>query len=50
MTNCLSIILRTGLRNLYAMLRYVPDRTRTDLNRSLLEMIQATVNNGGGLD
>ncbi len=35
----LSFLLRTGLRNMYAMLRYVLDRTRTDLNRSFLKLI-----------
>ena len=32
------------------MLRFVMYRTRTDLNRSFLEMIRATDANGGGLD
>ena len=33
------ITVRTELRNLSIMLRYVPYRTRTELNRSLLELI-----------
>jgi hypothetical protein len=36
MTDGLSDWLRTGIRNLPAMLRYVLHRTRTELNRSFL--------------
>jgi hypothetical protein len=50
MIECLSVRVRTMLRNMYAMLRYESNRTRTELNYSLWEQILATVTNGGGLD
>ena len=50
MTDFLSARVRTKLRNLYAMLSYESNSSRTELNRSLWELIYATVTNVGGLD
>ncbi len=42
--------LRTELRSMYVMLRYVLYRTRTEICRSFLKLIWATDANGGGID
>jgi len=36
MIDCMFVRLRTELRNMFVMLRYVPYRTRIEMNRSLL--------------